>query len=761
MTTTRAANPTATRPANRLASETSPYLLQHAHNPVDWRPWGQEAIDEARRSGKPLFVSIGYATCYWCHVMERESFEDETTAALLNRLFVPVKIDREQRPDIDEVYMTACQVYTRSTEGRASGGWPLSVFVDPASLKPFYVGTYYPPEPAFGRPSFRQLLEAIGGAWRDRHDEVLAQAARLGEAVAAEFEAAPPVETLDASIARSGAEALLRFADPTNGGFGGAPKFPQPAYLELLATQWNDERVAAVIERALDRMACGGIFDQLAGGFHRYAVDAMWLVPHFEKMLYDNAQLASLYARSYARSGDPFHAEIARRTADYVLRSMGDADGAFYSAQDAEVDAREGGSYVWTAAEVQAALAKAGRGDLADFALHLYGLDRGTNFQDPHHPEEPPRNVLFLAERPERLAQEAGLDRAAFDARRAEVNTILLAERDRRQQPITDDKVLASWNGLMITALAEVGTALHEERYVRAAEKAMAAIERRMAAPEGGWMRASRAGKATVPAFLEDLAALAKARIALYRATSKGEHLAAAEAIVDVALVRFADPRGGWFDTQEGQSELFVRVRNLTDGAVPSGNGLLLLDLVDLVSLTGKDHYRTALTAAFAGLSGAIAESPVQAALSAVAVARAAREAPDTLPRGKGTAPLDATVQASLDGEPTADGAAGTLTLVIQEGWHVYAHDPGPAKPGEADLVGMLVSAAGGTATLEVDYPAGTPWRDGARVHIGTVRIPFRLHGSATHLLVRVQPCDERACQLPRELRVPVRIQGR
>jgi len=720
---------------NALAGETSPYLLQHAFNPVDWRPWSPQAIAEARAANKPLFVSIGYATCYWCHVMERESFEDPVTAEVLNRLFVPVKVDREQRPDIDDVFMTACQVFTRMTEGRPSGGWPLSIFVEPHTLKPFFVGTYFPPRPAYGRPSFRQALESLSEAWTERRADVTAQAEQIAESVTLELAQAPTPRPLATSLATESVAALMRFYDRQNGGFGGAPKFPQPVYLELLALAApHDPAAAGALHHTLDAMAQGGIFDQIGGGFHRYAVDAHWTVPHFEKMLYDNAQLLSLYARS----DDHWHRAIATRIADYVLREMTAPDGAFFSAQDAEVDAREGGSYVWTPAEVRAAC-----GELGDIAVAMYGLDRGTNFQDPHHAHEPATNVLVLGDRPEAVARRLGLDDATFAARRRVIDDRMLAARGIRKQPITDDKVLTAWNGLMIAALAEAGMRLERSDYVRAAQRAAGAMEARMRAADGTLLRSSREGRSTVPAFLEDYAAMIRAYVVLELAMPASGYRTAAEQLFAETERLFGDPRGGYFDWREGANELFVRARSVNDGAVPSGNSMMLLNALDLLARTGDDRYRRSLARSFAGLSGILAEQPVQSALAVVAIARAVREAPETLPGVRSGAPRDDEDLVQLAIEPSAfpqlgDAARGTLVLMVEEGWHITRH----GEPGGIEL-------HAGDAVIDAEFPTNDR---------GTIRIPLRLRSmdAAIELTVRVQPCSDTVCQAPRTLRVTI-----
>ena len=447
---------------NRLIEETSPYLLQHAHNPVDWHPWGAKSIELARREGKPIFLSIGYSTCYWCHVMERESFESEATAALMNQDFVCIKVDREQRPDVDEIYMTSCQVFTRMTTGQASGGWPLSVFIDSETLKPYYVGTYFPPTPSAGRPSFSQVLEGLAAAWKDQRDAVTAQADQIAALVSEALAAGESARGLGADEVRNAMDRLMTIHDREHGGFGSAPKFPQPVFLELLfESGWDREPVRQALALTLDRMATGGMYDQVGGGFHRYSTDGRWLVPHFEKMLYDNGQLASVYAESFARTGDEYHARIARETVDYVLKEMTDpGTGAFYSAQDAEVNTHEGENYLWNEDEVASVLEAAGLEDDVPLALKFFGLDQGPNFQDPHHRELPPTNVLFMIERPDVFAESEGLSSDEMDAFLARIRAALYEARAKRDQPGLDDKLIVAWNGLMIMGMADAGRVL-------------------------------------------------------------------------------------------------------------------------------------------------------------------------------------------------------------------------------------------------------------------------------------------------------------
>jgi uncharacterized protein YyaL (SSP411 family) len=444
---------------------------------VDWRPWGEEAFLEARRRGVPIFLSVGYSTCYWCHVMERESFESEAIARLMNERFVCVKVDREERPDVDDLYMAATQIMT----GR--GGWPMSCFLEPDTLRPFWCGTYFPPSPRHGMPGFPQILEGLSSAWRDKRGEIVEQAEHVAAAVSEQLAAARAPAGVGLEHVSQAARALLTSFDRVNGGFGGAPKFPQPVFLELLLDvrdSAGDDATRDAVDQAvrltLDRMACGGINDHVGGGFHRYSVDATWTVPHFEKMLYDNAQLAAVYARAGATYDDAFYREVAGRTLDYVQREMTGPEGELYSAEDAEVDGREGGNYVWQPDEVRAALGT----DDAALAIKVYGLEGGPNFRDPHHAESPPAYVLRLSGRPEKVAAELGVTVEALRERMGRIDARLYEVRARRPQPRLDDKVLTAWSGLMIGALARAGLALKRREHVEAAARAADFVFTRM-----------------------------------------------------------------------------------------------------------------------------------------------------------------------------------------------------------------------------------------------------------------------------------------
>lgn len=768
---------------NHLAGETSPYLLQHAGNPVDWWPWSDEAIAEARRRDLPIFLSIGYSTCYWCHVMERESFENERTAAVLNEHFVPVKVDREQRPDLDDIYMAATIMLT----GR--GGWPMSVFLEPARLRPFWAGTYFPDEPRHGMPSFRQLLEGMAGAWRDQRGEVDAQAEQLAGAVAEQLAGERRPVAVGAPQVTEAVEALLRQFDRTHGGFGGAPKFPQPVFLGLLLAaraHAGDEATTTAIDAAarttLDRMALGGLFDQIGGGFHRYAVDAVWLVPHFEKMLYDNAQLACVYARAARIYDDAFYRRITRRTLDYLLREMTDANdpggAGFFSAQDAEVDGREGQNYLWSPEELRDALGA----DDADLAIRVYGLDKGANFRDPHHPEDDAKNILRLDARPAGLAGALGLDEAGLLARLDAINAELYRVRARRPQPHLDDKVIAAWNGLAIAGLVAGADALGEPRYFDAAERAARFVLGAMRHADGSLRRVWRAGVCTTPGFLDDHAFMIKGLLALHRSehARTRDHLDAAVGLLEHATRAFGDGAGGFFDTREGQQDLFVRARTSHDGALPSGAGVMLDNLITLAEVTGEDRWLGPAVASLASLSGAIQANPLGSSNATGQLPRlmamgdrlgeratfadaSERSAPTRAPRV-----VD--VLADTDGVVVTDAepAAFHLRLRIRPPHHVVAADPGPDGEGLVPLRVGLLSGQG--VGVYADYPEGEAHGvaevGSVRVHHGEIDFQVVLEraegtgvGPGTPVLgVTFQACTDTECLAPQTVRLAVDV---
>jgi uncharacterized protein YyaL (SSP411 family) len=550
---------------NALAQESSPYLRQHAENPVAWLPWGPVALERARVEDKPLLVSIGYSACHWCHVMERESFEDSATAALMNESFICVKVDREERPDVDALYMEAVQSMT------GQGGWPLNVFLTPEQL-PFYGGTYYPPEPRHGMPAWTQVLQAIAESWELNREEIRAGGERLRERLSGASQLSPSSQPLQGSALEQAVAGLSQSFDARNGGFGNAPKFPQAPVLEFLLL--GDGRGMALT--TLHAMASGGIHDQLGGGFARYSVDAMWTVPHFEKMLYDNALLARAYLHGWQHSQDPRLRTVCIDTLDWVLREMHGPEGGFYSALDADSEGIEGRYYVWSVAQLAELLSP----EDAQLASAWLGVTEQGNFEDPHRPE-PGLNVLT--------------DRgAAPDAQtRARIRERLLVARGQRVRPALDDKRLTSWNALMVSALAEAGSALEEPRYLDAARSCADFLQTVMRDERGRLLRTYNDGHAKIDAYLEDHAFLLDALITLFEATCEERWFDQATALADEIIARFADPdNGGLFSTASGSEELIVRRKDLEDSPIPSGSSSAAVGLSRLAQLTGNEEYQ-------------------------------------------------------------------------------------------------------------------------------------------------------------------------
>ena len=783
------------RPANRLAREASPYLLQHAHNPVDWFPWGPEAFEEARRRDVPIFLSIGYSTCYWCHVMERESFEHDAIARLMNELFVCVKVDREERPEVDDVYMCATVTMT----GR--GGWPMSVFLEPSRLRPFWCGTYFPAEPRpelGGMPSFPQVLEGMSIACRDRRAEVLEQAEQLADAVREQLAPAGEPGPVRRGAPSDALATLLRMFDRTHGGFGGAPKFPQPVFLELLLalrSHAGDGATRSAIDQCvrttLDKMAAGGMHDQVGGGFHRYAVDAIWLVPHFEKMLYDNAQLASVYTAAASVYRDPAYRRIAERTLGYVQREMTHAEGAFFSAQDAEVNGREGLNYLWTPEEIRDALDEP---EDAAFASRVYGLDRGTNFRDPHHPDEPARNVLRLDDVPERLAKGLGEEPGEFVSRLDRINSALLEARDRREQPHLDDKILTAWNGMMIAAFAHASEAFSEPAYYQAGARAAEFILANAIDPDGHLRRSWRDGRLGPLGVLEDSAHFARALLALHSARAYGaadvgdRYLRAARQILAQAEHAFGDGQGGFFDTREGQGDLFVRTRTTHDGATPSGVSAMLSVLTDLAIITHETSDRERALALLRSLAHPINASPVSPALATASLVRLMgtgmtddasvrddedQERPEASPRRDEFTPVEIYADAERIEPREGEPAVFHLVMRIAEGYKVIApsgedaHDP--ESLGLQGFRAGLIPGSGSGVAVYADYPVGEAYRapvEGApeiRVYTGEVEIVIaverRGEWSGRPLLgATFQACSATECLRPVTVELDVAI---
>lgn len=569
--------------ANRLARETSPYLLQHAENPVDWYPWGEEALGRARAEDLPILLSVGYSACHWCHVMERESFEDPDTAAFMNANFVPIKVDREERPDVDAIYMEAVQAFT------GQGGWPMTVFLDPEGV-PFYGGTYFPPDDSRGMPSFRMVMEAVLEAYRGQRDEIRERAATM----VGRLEALAKIDPGTAPGPKQLAEAvttLLSHGDPANGGFGRAPKFPPSDALELLLSRRTG---LEHVERTLDAMLAGGIYDQVGGGFARYAVDSAWLVPHFEKMLYDNALLARAYLHGWQVLGHERYRRVCEETLDWLLREMRGPEGGFYSAYDADSEGEEGKFYVWTPDEMRAVLESAAavgarRPDAepapldTDAILAYYGVTETGNFEG--------KNILHLAD------GAAAPAPAGLDAARA----ALLAARAERVPPGLDDKRLCSWNALAIAALAEAGAVLGRPDYLDAAAACAEFIFGSMRDEDGHLLRTYKDGHAHLNAYLEDHAFLVEALLTLYESDFDPRWFAEARALAESTIDRFGDAeRGGFFTTSTDHEELIARRKEVGDHPIPAGQSSAALGLLRLAALSGEARFADRAAGVFA-----------------------------------------------------------------------------------------------------------------------------------------------------------------
>jgi uncharacterized protein len=587
---------------NHLASEKSPYLQQHAHNPVDWYPWGDAAFEKSRQEDKPIFLSVGYSTCHWCHVMERESFENEQLAALLNRWFVPVKVDREERPDVDRIYMTFVQAST------GSGGWPMSVFLTP-ELKPFFGGTYFPPDNRYGRPGFAAILERIAEAWRNERGRIVQSSADvIAQLTQYASAAGPSIGAPDKAVLDSAFQHFRRIYDTAHGGFGSAPKFPRPVVFNFLLRYYarspQQETGQEALEMTLETlraMANGGMHDQLGGGFHRYSVDERWFVPHFEKMLYDQAQLAISYLEAFQITRDPFYAKIARSTLDYVLRDMTHPEGGFYSAEDADSvidpanpkEKGEGAFYIWSAAELK---------DYPRLAS-IYGVEEHGNVPDDPHGEFTGKNILYLRQ---------PLDEVT-EAELQPDKTALLAIRAKRVRPHLDDKILTAWNGLMISAFAKGAQVLDEARYLAAAKRAASFILTRMYNAEAGVLqRRYRDGEAAIAGFLDDYAFFIGALLDLYEADFDPVHVETAMALANKMRELFEDPgEGAFFSTAQGDSNLVLRMKDDYDGAEPSGNSAALIDLLRLAHFTDRAEYREAAERTLRALGSKISQQAV------------------------------------------------------------------------------------------------------------------------------------------------------
>ena len=724
--------------SNHLAGETSPYLLLHAHNPVEWYPWGEEALARAKAEDKPIFLSVGYSTCHWCHVMERRVFSDPEIAAQMNASFINIKVDREERPDIDRIYMLATQLTTRH------GGWPNSVFLTPAQ-EPFFAGTYFPPRALPGRPSFPQVLDFAHRRWQDQREQVLQIAARLTVAIrdlesGQETAAAPPDSLLVAEVL---AAVQARY-DAINGGFGGAPKFPPSLRLELLMAspeRFADPQVQRIVLHSLEQMAAGGLYDQIGGGFHRYSTDAEWRVPHFEKMLYNQAHLARLYVRAYELTGDARWRWVAEDIFRFVAREMTGPDGAFYSALDAETEAEEGKYYLWTARGLESEL-----GREADLFWDGYGLAAMPAGEG---------GVLYA---------KTPLAEAELRERMTPVRQRVLAARAERPYPLLDDKVLAAWNGMMIEAYARGFAVLGEPLYRRTAERAADFALENLRRADGGLWRVHRLGTSQQGAYLDDYAFLARGLTALYRATGERRWLQAARELSAEMVARFWDEAAGGFFFTEANNALIVRSKFAQDSALPSGNAVAAHALLDLAELTGQAPYRNRAAHILAAFGEAMRAQPAASVHLAVAAERhlqtalSAAELTDTPADSLVAMRVELSVQRPVAGE----AFAATVHLDIRPGWHINAN---PASDDLLIPTSLTLNADWPLDVARVRYPTGHSRAFPALgetlavyeeqvVLRADLSLPPVAAGTAGYVrfLVQYQACDETRCLPPAEL---------
>ncbi|TVQ30681.1 MAG: DUF255 domain-containing protein [Phycisphaeraceae bacterium] len=779
------------RPANRLAGSSSPYLLQHAHNPVDWRPWGAEAIEEARARDMPIFLSVGYSSCYWCHVMERQVFENPEIGALMNERFINIKVDREQRPDVDEVYMLATQLLTRQ------GGWPNSVFLTP-DLEPFYAGTYFGPEDQHGRPGFPRLIAVLHDAWTNRRSEVEQQGSAVADAIrqslAGRLERIDPIP-LQRAMVDHVVEALARSFDAEHGGFGLAPKFPQgftyPFLLDVHA-RTGDATTLRMAAHSLTRIACGGIHDQIGGGFHRYATDARWRVPHFEKMLYNQSELLTSFAMAHRATGDELMRQAAEGILDFLAREMTGDAGQFFSALDAETDATEGKFYVWTEAQIHEAL---GEEDAALF-LRTHGLEPPPNFPGHRHPEG---GAVYLLDAPERLAASMGIEHTDLLARLERIRKTLLEARSQRERPFLDNKVIAAWNGMMIDACARAATLLESDRALAMAKQAATFVMESMMRGDGRLNRIWREGAAEVDAFHEDAVFVAQGLVSLHRATGDAKWLEAGVRLMEQAEDLFADPDGAGYFFAEPDDLLIARVKSMSDGATPSGNSGAAHVMLDLQEFTGDSRWLERADRLLNGFSGLMAASPEGLLHMIHAVERRL----NIDGQGDGAKAVGKTVFAENKREPSGTDSAGSLSKVraqgfvsqsavrpgdtfaaalvleIEEGWHLNANPP--SAPFIVPTV-MDVRTDGERAVerLDIKYPTGEPIEfefmdgpldvyHGRAVIIARLRAPADLSPDSDsplrlRLLYNVQACDTGTCLTPEQgemlIETPIAAQG-
>jgi uncharacterized protein len=767
--------------ANRLAKETSPYLLLHAHNPVDWYPWGPEAFAKAKDEKKPIFLSVGYSSCYWCHVMERESFVDTEIAKVLNDNYVCIKVDREERPDVDQIYMIALQA-TRQ------GGWPMSMFLT-SDGRPFFGGSYFPPRDHDGVSGFLTVITEVAKAWDTQKPSIEKSANALTEIVKRRLKSASGQRklTLTRAWPAQGRAALAQQFDQENGGFGfnrdnpRRPKFPQPVDLFFLldqhrrgASSKNPTDPLNMVLLTLDRMARGGIRDHLGGGYHRYSTDRYWLVPHFEKMLYDNAQLASIHLLAFELTQDPRWRAEAEATFAFIERTMTSDEGGFYSSLDAETKGEEGAYYVWTPSEVKAVLGE--KAD-ADLFAEVYGLTGDPNFERARYVLHEPRTRAEQAEPHKTTAQE-------LEGRLAPLRAQLLAARQKRAAPLCDDKVITGWNGLMIAAYADGYRLLKVEKYRQAAEKAAGFVVDKLRTTNGRLLRTTRLGKAKLPAYLEDYAFFIYGLLRLHAATGNERWLREAQELADRMIRDFEDrEEGGFFFTADDHESLLARPKDPFDNALPSGNSMAILDLMALHKLTGESSYLEHAGKAIDALSAMLFQNPAALPLTLVGLQLYLDAAPDrVIPKTAVPGALaEAPAQVVTAGARLADAKAAAIapgsefdavvTATIRNGWHIYGNPTGlpELKPTTLALVPQLDRSV---TLVKVSYPIGDAKILGSlgteqvALYEGKVEFTARLKLAADakpgpirlRFLLSFQSCNDRLCMAPAKMMVPLNV---
>jgi uncharacterized protein len=731
---------------NRLILEDSPYLLQHAHNPVDWRPWSNESFEAAKREHKPVFLSIGYSTCHWCHVMERESFEEPAIAALLNEHFIPIKVDRESHPDVDEVYMTAVTLLT----GR--GGWPMSSFLTPQG-KPFFGGTYYPPA------QFTDLLRQVAQVWRERQDDVECQAGRIAQAVAENNRVGKQSGAFDPAVVGQAVAAMQQIFDDIQGGFGQAPKFPQEPWLYLLldqAERGNDTRALEMLETTLDHMARGGIQDQIGGGFHRYSTDYEWLVPHFEKMLYNQANLSRIYLGAWRLTGRERYRRVAMRTLDYVMREMTAPEGGFYSATDADSEGEEGLFFTWTLAEIRDALAP----EDAELVKSLYQVSRIGNFEG--------RNILHLEQDLEVYAAQQGIALESLIERVEWINGRLLKVRSQRVPPLRDDKIVTAWNGMMITAFAQAADLLNDPNYRKAAERAANFLWQHNRPAPGRLWRVHLDGRSSVAGTLEDYAYAAESMLYLYDLSGERQWLDHARELADSLIERFLDPDGGGFFMSEADAGITAMGRprdDATDNAIASGSSLALHLLQRLWVRTGETGYRLQLERLIGRFAPVLQKQPHNYGylLTAFTSHLQGELGPRTY-AAQGDIRLQGRITRQSD-----DLRRLSISIDIPPGWHINSGDPG-----QEALIGtrlQLAPEVDGWRLERAEYPPGEAkhlaFQD-APLSLYTGRVELKALVTSTKgspgavtlpVSVRLQACNDEICLPPETatLRLPLK----